>query len=96
VNQAADVELGTFVAVSIRDDDSYYQVNPEHWDEIDAALHNFIERRINKVLALTTNSGSALLLPASMISSVLMSTPEIRVRHRALAAAAKAEEGFSE
>lgn len=90
------VELGSWVAVFVVENAGKYHVSVDHWDEIDAAMHHWAERRIDRVLTLTSNDGEALLIPASRISDVSRSTPVSRERQRALEAASKAEMGFEE
>lgn len=87
---------GSFVQVYIRENGGRYHVQPEHWDEFDAAYHHWVERRIDRVLSLTCNDGGPLLVAASRISEIVMSTPENRERDRELVEALKAESGFAE
>jgi len=95
-SDVSDVEIGTFIAVYVREDGGCYHVHDRQWDEIDAALHNWIERRIDRVLALTTCDGADLLVPASRLAEVTRSTPETRDVSRKRDAAMKAENGFEE
>lgn len=89
-------ELGSFVRLYIVENGGAYHVMEDHWDEIDAAYHNWIERKIDRVLSLVGNNGSDILLAASRISEVCRMTPECRQRARELEAAEKAESGFAE
>lgn len=73
-----------------------YHVERSHWDELDAAYHHWIERRIDRVLSLTLMDGTPLLIAASRIEELTLSTPESRRRSRELAEAEKAEGGFVE
>lgn len=91
-----DASAGSFVQVFIVHDGGCYHVEAHHWDAIDAALHQWIERRVDKVLALTCTNGCDLLLPASRIGEVCMSTPVTRERGREQDAAMKAEGGFAD
>lgn len=94
--QAHDVELGTYMVLSVADDNSSWWLSPDMWDEADAAYHHWIVRRIDRVLSFTTDAGAPLLLSASRIGALSMTTPEIRARMRAIDAARKAEAGFEE
>lgn len=70
------------------------QVSGDHWDELDAAYHNWYERHIDRVLALTCLTGSDFIVAASRISDILRSTPESRTKNHELEAAQKAARGF--
>jgi hypothetical protein len=97
VSATSDVEVGTFIVMTLTNSEtSVYHIAREHWDEIDGAMHNWIERRIDRVLALRSTNGHDCLVPASRINDVFMSTPEGRARGRELDAAMKAEAGFQE
>lgn len=96
MNQAAELGLGAFVVVTVVGEDSAWWVEPEMWDEADAAYHNWIERRIDRVLSFTTDAGAPLLLAASRIGALALTSPEIRAKMRAIDAARKAESGFEE
>lgn len=91
---SSTVELGSYVAVYV--EGGRYHVDPSHWDELDAAYHHWTERHIDRVLALSCNDGAALLIAASRIAELYLSTPEQRQRSRELAAAEKAEAGFTD
>lgn len=93
---SAIVEVGSFVKVYVVDNGGVYNIDFHQWDEIDAAYHAWIERRIDRVLALTGVSGGDVLIAASRISDVCASTPDSRERDRAIEAAQKAESGFEE
>ncbi len=95
MSTTSNVEIGTFVAVSLVSSETYW-IPERYWDEIDAAFHNFIERRIDKLLSLTTLAGAEILIPVSRIGDVGLSTPETRDRTRALDRAMQAEQGFTE
>lgn len=90
------IELGAWVSIFVREDGRMHQVKPEQFDEIDAAFGNWIERRIDRLLHLTTLNGGELLIPASRMSEAVRSTPETRELQRRLEAASKAEGGFDE
>lgn len=93
---APTTEVGAFIVLTVGTNESVYHVVPGEWDEIDGALHNWVERKIDRLLALTSTNGADVLLPASRISDVFHSTPESRARGRELEAALKAEGGFAE
>ena len=92
----ADSDVGTYISMPLVGDGSAYHVVPDHWDELDGAYHNWVERRIDRVLELTCAEGSRLLVAASQIQALYLSTPESRRRHSEREAALKAEDGFSE
>lgn len=91
-----NIEIGTFLAVYIRYDGGVHHVMASHWDEIDAALHQQVERNIDRVLTLTNCNGAEIMLPASQIGAATRSTPESRERQRERDAAFKVEGGFEE
>lgn len=91
-----ETELGTFLAVYIRYDNGVHHVLDSHWDEMDAALHQFVERNIDRVLTLTNCNGAEIMLPASQVGAVVRTTQESRQRQRERDAAFKAEGGFDE
>lgn len=68
----------------------------EQWDELDAAYHAWIERRIDRVLALTLITGDDLLIAASHVHDIARITPTGRERKRRLREIEKKETGFSE
>lgn len=74
----------------------HYHVSLEHWDEIDAAYHHWIERRIDRVLTLTCADSEPLMIAASRVGEFSRSTPEGRARGRVITDAVKAETGFVE
>lgn len=89
-------EYGSHICLFVVENAGKYHVEASHWDELDAAYHHWIERRIDRVLSLTCTDGGALLIAASRIAELAMSTPETRARSRELAEACKAEGGFQE
>ncbi len=93
---SATAEAGSYIALFLIATDGKYHVEAGHWDEIDAAYNHWIERRIDKVLSLTCNDGGPLLIAASMIGGLALSTPATRQRSRELDEAIKAESGFTE
>jgi hypothetical protein len=90
------IELGSWVSVFVIENGPMHQLKPEHFDEIDAALGNWVERRIDRLLHLVTLNGGDMIIPASRICSAVLSTPATRELQSRLVAASKAEEGFSE
>lgn len=88
------LDIGEFVELTLKNEDGAYYVGAGHWDEIDAAYHQFIERRLDKVLSLITLAGGDLLLPISHVSAVSRSTPEVRAKNARIGAAIKSEQGF--
>jgi hypothetical protein len=91
----ADTEVGNFVEIALGQQGAYF-VPTDYWDEIDAALHQYVERNIDRVLTIKTLAGSDLLLPVSRIGDVVTSTPEARARNREIARAINAEKGFED
>lgn len=90
------IEAGTYICLFVLDGaGNKYHVDESFWDEIDAAYHNWIERKIDRVLALTCSDGGPVLVAASRISELCLSSPEIRMRGREQSEALKAEGGFS-
>lgn len=94
--QESTVAVGSFIQVYIRENGGQYHVDTQHWDEIDAALHQYIERGIDRVLSLTSTCQKEILIPVSRVSDASTSTPESRQRNREIMAALKAEDPFSE
>lgn len=88
------MELGTWAIVYTNG--GKYFVAEEHWQEIVAAYHGWMERSHNRVLALTGRDGADILIAASVMTDICRSTPETRQRHRDFVAAEKAEAGFQE
>jgi hypothetical protein len=89
-------DAGTYVALFVVENAGKYHVEAVHWDELDAAYHHWIERRIDRVLSLTCTDGGPLLIAASRIAELCMVTPETRQRQRELESAFKAEAGYSD
>jgi len=77
-------------------DGGKYHVDMQHWDELDAAYGNWIEKKIDRVLTLTCLDGGPLLIAVSRIAELCPSTPEIRQRSREQGEALKAETGFAD
>lgn len=73
----------------------YYVAN-EHWTELVAAYHGWMERSHNRVLSLSGRDGADIVIAASIITDVCRSTPDSRKRSREFEAAEKAESGFTE
>lgn len=73
-----------------------YYVADDHWSELVAAYHGWMERSHNRVLSLTGRDGAEILLAASIMTDLCRSTPDSRRRSRELEAAEKAEAGFAE
>lgn len=73
-----------------------YYVADEHWTELVAAYHGWMERSHNRVLSLTGRDGADILVAASIITDLCRSTPESRRLAREFEAAEKAEAGFTE
>lgn len=90
------IDVGSYVAVFLVENSGKYHVEPSHWDELDAAYHHWIERKIDRVLTLTCTDGGPVLLAASRIDSLTLVTPETRKRSFELQEALKAEGGFTE
>lgn len=90
-----EMDLGTFVSLNLIGDESYY-IPASYWDEVDAALHQYTERAIDKVLSFTTLAGADVLLPVSRVSDASISTPDAREKNRAIARVVKAEQGYAD
>jgi hypothetical protein len=90
------IELGSFVIVNLVENCGAYHVESSHWDELTAFYANWIERRIDRVIELVATDGAPIVLAASRISEMNLSTPESRARYRAIEAARKMEAGFVE
>ena len=90
------IDSGSYAALYLDGESGEFHIQPHHWDEIDAAYHNWVERRIDRVLSLTCDDGRPLLIAASRVGGLAMSTPEYRQRSRELDDARKAEGGFIE
>ena len=88
------IDLGSWVMVFLVEGGGCYNVAPDHFDEIDAAYGDWIDRRRDHVLSLVTTSGADLRIAVSRISEFVSCAPETRARGRALNAAEKAEDGF--
>jgi len=86
----------SYIAIFLENEDANFRVETHHWDEIDAAYHQYVERRIDRVLTLDSTDGTPLLIAASRIGGVSISSPESRERIRAIEAALKQEAGFAE
>lgn len=85
----------TWVIVYTMDGSRYY-VEPEHWNELQAAYKGWMERSINAVLDLTGRDGAEIRLAASRIGDLCRSTPASRKAAREYEQQEKAESGFSE
>jgi len=90
------IELGNWVSIFTVENGAYHQVREDQFDEIDAAYGNWVERRIDKLLHLTTVEGGDCLIAASRISEVVRSTPTTRELMRRFAEQSKREEGFNQ
>lgn len=91
---SATADFGSHIALFVVENAGKYHVDLAHWDELDAAYHHWIERRIDRVLSLNCTDGGPLLIAASRIAEVTTSTPETRARSRELEEAYKAETGY--
>jgi len=89
------IELGNWISIFTVENGAYHQVRDDQFDEIDAAYGNWAERRVDKLLHLTTVEGNDLLIAASRISEVVRSTPATREAMRRFAKLSKIEDGFS-
>lgn len=90
------IEVGAYVVVFLVDNSGKYHVEASCWDDLDAAYHHWIERKIDRVCAITCVDGAPLLIAASRIGELCLATPETRAREREIASALKAESGFEE
>lgn len=89
-------DITSWIIVYTVENGGRYHIETSHWDEIDAAFGQWIERRYDKVLCLTGYNGSDIRMPASRISDFSLCTADSRARMRELEAMEKAESGYVE
>ena len=89
-------DAGSMLRLYVVENGGVYLVDLSHWDEIDAAYGDWIERKRDRILCLSGINGGDIRIAASRISEFCNSTPETRARMRDIEAAEKAESGFAE
>lgn len=87
------MNVGNYVALYL-ENNSYYRIEPEYWNELDAAYGNWVEKKIDKLLCLVELSGEEIRIAASKINDMRLATLAGRAKGELVSKALKDELGF--